>query len=150
MASTGQFNHTIPLSTGMADATKYYEDQVSPFETCYPGMLLAQSADGVDPHPTVGTLAERLICVENPYSGGSIYTPYGAGQLCMMRLGIPGDVFLMKVAALTTAHIYLGTVLMSNGDGWLRQLDATGHAIGRSLDEEQDVVFPRWTRVRLT
>lgn len=147
--SSGQINNTIALTTGPNSVTKFLEEPVLTGKTIYPGMLCFHSGFGVAPHFVAGAWVEGLVAVENPYSGGTIDTPYLEEQRCMLRTAIRGDVFLIKVAALTDPNLYRGTILTSNGDGWLKQEGVGDWVVGISLDEETAPAFPRWTRVKM-
>lgn len=148
MASPSVINNTIALSTGPFANSKF-EEGICGSTTIYPGMLLIVSGAGtVHPHLTADGFAERLVAVENPYAGGTIDTPYTVGVRVMMRIALPGDVFLMKYNG-GTALTY-GNPLSSNGDGWLRETvtPATDWIVAASLEADAAPVLPRWTRVR--
>lgn len=148
MAVLGTVNNTIALSTGPTNATKFEEIPV--MTTVYPGMICMEGGLGVIPYNLPGGNAERLIAVENPYQGRGIYDSYTTGDLVMLRLAQPGDVFLIKVTSIVVADLYSGMPMTPDGAGWVKQVDLPDQDIfGRSIDVEETPTLPRWTRIRI-
>jgi hypothetical protein len=88
-----------------------------------PGMLIElMSTNKVRAHATAGGTAERTFAIENENAGEDLDTAYAAGDVCLFGTFKPGD----EVNALLAngEDIDIGDKLESNGDGYLREVDA--------------------------
>ena len=88
-----------------------------------PGMLCEiTSADKFQAHSTAGGSAYSLFALEDENRGKEIGDAYAADNVCLAAMFGPGDEVYALLANGETAVI--GSKLESNGDGYLRVVDA--------------------------
>ena len=89
----------------------------------YPGMLVElNSSDKFQVHATAGGTATPLFVLEDENQGKEIGDVYTSGAVCLAAVFGQGDEVLARLANGETAVI--GSLLESNGDGYLRVVDA--------------------------
>jgi hypothetical protein len=92
-----------------------------------PGFLIElTSSDTVQAHSTAGGSAATLFALEDENQGNEIGDAYSADDIVLFGVFAPG----MEVYALLAdgEDIAIGDLLESNGDGYLREVDADASA----------------------
>jgi hypothetical protein len=92
-----------------------------------PGFLIElTSADALQAHSTAGGTAATIFALEDENQGNSITDAYTAADLTLAAVFKPGDEVYALLADGENASI--GSKLESNGDGYLRVVDADASA----------------------
>lgn len=88
-----------------------------------PGFLIEfTSADKLQAHSTAGGSAITMFALEDENQGNEITDAYAADDQCLAAIFGPGDEVYALLANGESAAI--GNMLESNGDGYLRVVDA--------------------------
>jgi hypothetical protein len=110
-------NNTILMKGDLG--RRYEEARVKTGVQILPGMLIEKHTDGtVQPHAGEGLSGALMIAIEDGLNGGTIDTPYLAGDLCRYITLAQGEEAQMLLFNGQTSVI--GGPLTSKGDGTLR------------------------------
>lgn len=125
-------NTEKPKRIHLLGSGRHEEDTAA--EAITPGHLLATNSEGrVLKHNVAGGRAEAKFALEDALQGRTIDDAYATGELVASVQADKGDVVYAWLAE--GEHATPDEFLTSNGDGTLKVVTGTDHAIAKAMEE---------------